>query len=410
MHSNLREFATPCRLNSPQGAVSVRIIAPEALDERLIDAWRRLGERALEPNAYLTPMFVLPALAHIASSATVSILLIEAAGGELIGIGLFNAKPLLPFLGLQSLVGFQSKHSYLSGLLVDRDHAACAVDAFFAFVSAPGTRCHGVRFNWLCTEHAVGALLLETARRHHVWWSESERMQRAALFPKNDEATAFVGRIPKSRVKDLRRCWRRLGETGVLDWRIHSGKNLSDEAIECFLALEHMGWKGEAGTSMRSKAANEQFFREMIKQFREADGVFFTELVLNERVIASTCNLISGNSAFAFKIGWDPGFARYSPGMLIELSLLEKVHEIFGHLDLIDSGSVEGSYLDTLWLDKRRLVSGVFATTKTGKLIFAVAAARRRLRRGATELQQAIDNAWQVLWSRIGMKPERGVP
>ena len=35
-------------------------IAPEAVDDGLIAAWRQLSERALEPNAYLTPMFVLP--------------------------------------------------------------------------------------------------------------------------------------------------------------------------------------------------------------------------------------------------------------------------------------------------------------------------------------------------------------
>lgn len=235
-------------------------------------------------------------------------------------------------------------------------------------------------------------------------------MCRAVLLPKSDDASAFVSRIPKSRVKDLRRCWRRLSETGALDWRVHAGKNLSDEAIERFLVLENMGWKGEAGTSMRANAANEQFFREMISRFREAGGVFFTELVLNERVIASTCNLISGNSAFAFKIGWDPDFARYSPGMLIELGLLENVPKFFGHLDLIDSGSVEGSYLDALWLDKRRLVNGIFATTRTGKFICALAAARRRLRLVGADLLRCIDAAWQLVCLRAGAKIERSAP
>jgi hypothetical protein len=62
MHENLCELAPPSRLNASDGRVSVRCISPEALAEALIDSWQRPSERALEPNADLTPMFFLPAL------------------------------------------------------------------------------------------------------------------------------------------------------------------------------------------------------------------------------------------------------------------------------------------------------------------------------------------------------------
>jgi hypothetical protein len=113
----------------------------------------------------------------------VTILLIEASSGELIGIGVFNTKPLLPFSSLQSLVGFRSKHSYLTDLLVDGEHAVAAVAAFFDFVGRTDTRWHGVRFDWLSAEHLSSALMIESARKRNIWWSESERMRRAVLLP-----------------------------------------------------------------------------------------------------------------------------------------------------------------------------------------------------------------------------------
>jgi len=392
------ETAMPGCLSPPRAAASVRVVAPAELDPGVIAAWRELSTHALEPNAYLTPMFVLPALAHLGSALPVRIFLIESECNELIGVGVFNIKRLLPLFGGQFLVGYRSRHSFLSGLLVDLEQAELAVDAFFAFVSRPATCWHGVRFDWLNTDNRLGHLLLESARRHNIWWSESERMRRAVLLPKGEDARALINRIPGYRLKELRRCLRRLGEKGKLDWHIHSGAALTEAVVERFLALEHMGWKGEAGTSVRANPAHEQFFTAMIAGFRETGGVFFTELLHDGRVIASTCNLLSGNSAFAFKIGWDPAYARFSPGMLNELYLLERANEIFGHLDLIDSGSVEGSFIDKLWFDKRELLSGVFATTRTGKLCFALAAARRRLRHGLAGLKTRGAEAWRRSW------------
>jgi CelD/BcsL family acetyltransferase involved in cellulose biosynthesis len=139
----------------------------------------------------------------------------------------------------------------------------------------------------------------------------------------------------------------------------------------------------------------------MIAGFRAAGGVFFTELLLDGQVIASTCNLISGNSAFAFKLGWDPAYAKYAPGLLNELFLLQNVQAKFSHLDFFDSGAVEGSFIDALWCDKRVLVSGVFATSLIGKLIFTSAALRRHLRRFGSTVHSATHHAIQTAWLRI---------
>ncbi|MCG2576999.1 GNAT family N-acetyltransferase [Dechloromonas sp. XY25] len=394
MHRDSCDFATTGKHSPYQvGGITARNISPSGLDSDLIEAWRCLAEHALVPNAYLTPMFILPALTHIAPPDPVSIILIETGRGDLIGLGVFQTRRLLPFFHWQALVSFRSKHTYLSGLLVDGRQAPAAVDAFFAFVSRPGSGWHGVRFDWLSAGDALDRLLQEVAHRRHLWWSESARMRRAVLLPWRHDTADLIARIPKAVLKNLHRCRRRLEENGPTDWRIHYGNEVGDEVVERFIALEHMGWKGKAGTSVRADPAHERFFREMIAGFRDTGSVFFTELLHAGQVIASTCNLVSGNAAFAFKISWDPACARYSPGMLNELHLLERAKEAVGHFDLVDSGSVEGGFIDKLWLDKRELVSGVFATTGIGTLLLALAGLRRRIRQVAASLGRTVAGA-----------------
>lgn len=57
--------------------------------------------------------------------------------------------------------------------------------------------------------------------------------------------------------------------------------------------------------------------------FNKTGRAFFTEIVLNDKIISSTTNLISGKAGFAFKVGWDIEFAKYGPGIVNEIKTLE---------------------------------------------------------------------------------------
>jgi CelD/BcsL family acetyltransferase involved in cellulose biosynthesis len=82
---------------------------------------------------------------------------------------------------------------------------------------------------------------------------------------------------------------------------------------------------------------------------------------------ASSLNLLSAGTLFAFKIGWDPQFAECSPGTLCELSLLEHCREIPG-VEQIDSCAKPGSYVENVWPWRQKLTTGVFTTSATGHL------------------------------------------
>ena len=44
------------------------------------------------------------------------------------------------------------------------------------------------------------------------------------------------------------------------------------------------------------------------------------------RAIAMKCNLRAGDGAVAFKIAYDEAYARFSPGVLLEIEQIERLH------------------------------------------------------------------------------------
>ena len=88
--------------------------------------WQALESRALEPNAYLSARFVLPALKHLPHAVPVWAVSVHdggARGGTLRGLGLFQPRPWRPLFPLPHAQVYASLHSYLGGLLLDAEAA-----------------------------------------------------------------------------------------------------------------------------------------------------------------------------------------------------------------------------------------------------------------------------------------------
>jgi CelD/BcsL family acetyltransferase involved in cellulose biosynthesis len=96
-----------------------------------------------------------------------------------------------------------------------------------------------------------------------------------------------------------------------------------DAALERFLALEHAGWKGESGSSLRSNEAHEAFFRSLFARAAPERRISLWELADGEgRTVAMTTRLQRGDVEFDFKRTYDEELGSYSPGRLLELELL----------------------------------------------------------------------------------------
>lgn len=377
------------------GSLHVRTVAPGVLSPADIRRWSALEARTAEPNAYLSPHFVLPALKHLPEHAHATITLVEhAAGGsaqagELVAVGVFQPTRASRLLPVPHGVAFSGRYVNQSGILLDAGAAGPALAALADHLGADG----GLEIPQCWADGTLAALAAGRDLQgvvHH----DSANDSRAVLYPPlaggQLQAMQHSGRI-----HTLDRHLRRLRRLGDVSWRCHRGQNLPASAVEDFLRLEHAGWKGEQGSSLHSHAHDEAFFREMVAAFAAEGRAIFTELSLGGRAIASICHFVSGRMAFSFKLGWDPAFKSYSPGLLNEIELMRHAEEAFADIDCFDSGSDPSGFINALWPSRRGLATVVLPHGSLGRAAARAASSawqwRRRLQPAAAPVQPIVE-------------------
>ncbi len=334
----------------------IRLRQPAELSEKDRQAWAALESRAAEPNAFMSPHFVLPALQHLDAGASVVLMWVErAAGGlkELAAVGVFRrclASRVFPWPHLSA---YQSEHTYLGGLLVDGDAVGPVVEAIRGFLARPGCVWKGLELPKVDTTGKLAEAVRQVAQQHRLpaqLLGPQERSMLTVAGCGEDLLRETLGK----KLNEINRCMRRLAEQGEVRWHCLR-KDIPEASVEDFLRLEHLGWKGESGTSMRSTKAGEDFFRDMVARFDRDGRALFTELRVDGRAVASTCNFVSGSMGFAFKVGWDPELRKLGPGMLNEVEFIRQVRTHCPDLAAFDSGASADSFINRLWPDRRSL-------------------------------------------------------
>jgi hypothetical protein len=128
----------------------VRQVQFDELDHETVKSWESLEDRALESNAYLSPRFVIPAMRHLGKPEELRqtiFVFVEKANGvtvDLVGAGVFVKTAGNRSFPLPHLRAFRSLHSYLAGILIDRDEAEGTLRSFFQFFCNKNANWHGV--------------------------------------------------------------------------------------------------------------------------------------------------------------------------------------------------------------------------------------------------------------------------
>ncbi|MEO8155955.1 MAG: GNAT family N-acetyltransferase [Rhizobacter sp.] len=382
----------------------VRAVNLNELTARDRQAWLDLESRAAEPNAYLSPHFVLPAARYLSPTEQPLLLLTErmAAGQrDLVGAAVLQRSRGSRLFPGSHWATYRSRHSFLSGLLLDR---SCAQESLLALLDhmrrEPGY--NGIELPQIWGDGPLAQAISEGAVRSASLHHDSEPEQRAVLRPA-DAGLPLLQTALSKRMKDLTRRMRRLGERGEVGWRYQREGGISDSTVEAFLALEHAGWKGEHGSSLRSNPADEAFFKQMIAGFGSEGRALFLELTLDGVAIASISNIISGGVGFGFKIGWEPAFKAYSPGLLNEVEFIRHAPEAFSDISYFDSGSNAESYINTLWPSRRPLTAATLPTAPLARLLTDSASSARQLKRRwkTSRLHSATYHAAKPEWMTL---------
>jgi CelD/BcsL family acetyltransferase involved in cellulose biosynthesis len=352
------------------------------LDDDFVCRWQRLEESSVGENAFLSPHVVLPAVRHLTTVDTEPFLITVESRDEsrLLSLGVFEdccASSLMPCSHLRS---WQCEYAFLDGMLIDRAAAAEAATYFFAWIADRAQHWNGVAFDKLPEDGAASGVLRQAADAAEATWFEDSSIERAAVMPSElpDDPLTLCSKKPR---QNFRRNLRRLGDHGAVDVEFITDRDRIADCTQTFLELESAGWKGEAGSAMASQPDRAAFARELIARFADDQRAVFTMLKIDNRPIGVSLKLLAGTTLFAFKLGWAPEFAKHSPGAVTVGEVMRQVRDILPQVTELDSCSRPGSDIESLWPHRRRLVSGVFASTPTARLATGALTRIKRLKR-----------------------------
>ncbi len=227
--------------------------------------------------------------------------------------------------------------------------------------------------------------------------------------------TRFQSRLSGSRRNTLQRKRRQLEQMGAVSMQLLvPDPQAAPQALHAAFEVEARSWKSTAGSAVLQTPRSLAFFKDLAQHFAGQRRLEIRLLWVGAAVAASQVGIVRGGRWWELKIGYDPHFARYSPGMLLGWEALRDAFErpLLAHEFLGSSAPWQRPFatgernLQTLVLYPLTLTGltalGIdFAAFASGRILAAAGAAVAALTRRRGDLGHAIRqrlahlrNAW----------------
>ena len=338
------------------GSATTRILrGAERTDPAFLIAWQKLVEGAAEPNPFFEPWFLTASFNHLDPNNTHT-LLTHWSQEQLTGL-MPLAQPtryygypmphLATWLHTNAFCGVPLVRSgYEQQFWRDALHHLDRNSRRALFLHCAQLPADGP------VNRALDTVLAQTKRRAVT----VDTAQRAMLSSQLSPEEYLKQNLSSKRRKELRRQRKRLEEAGALSFeRCDDGSGI-DQWIAEFLALEASGWKGDARSALGCDARTQAFFTHALNRAARFGRLERLTLRLDGAPIAMLANFLAPPGLFGFKTAFDERYARFSPGLLLQLENLDLLTR--PGIDWADSCAVQGhSMIERIWSEKRRVIS-----------------------------------------------------
>ena len=359
--------------------LAVRRVPAGGASEQDLAAWSALATRAIEPNPFFEPELLVPAAALYGG---IDLGLIENGDGELVGALPLRRAHRWRRIPAACLSVWRHADSYLGTPLLAPEAPAEALGALLDHARS-SARAGLIAFEWLGTGGPVEEALRAAVAERGVEPIEYESFERASLVHR-EQNDYLTQKLSKGRARELRRLRRQLVEQLGAPLEV-ADRTGDPQAIEDFLTAEAGGWKGTEGSAFLASPTYADFFRDVCARFA-ADGRLQLLVLSGGGVdVAWKVNFIAGDAVFCFKIAYAEQWARFSPGVQLELDFVEIFHGTSSRWS--DScAAPDNEMINRLWPDRRSIATllvptgGVrgAASRQSARTAMAV---RRRIRR-----------------------------
>ena len=319
--------------------------------DAFIAEWDELARSAVEPNPFCESWYLLSALRQFDTPGDVSLFLLRQ-GDHLVGLMPFA--PLSrygnrPVPNVQNWLHYNAFHG---APLVRAGQEEAFWRAYLAFLDGEGGQSLFAHFNGLTVGGSLAVALEHVCAKEGRAIGLVRSEERAFLQSDQTPDIYFEAAVRGKKRKELRRQKNRLSEDGALTFARYDDDHGLDAWIDEFLALERAGWKGESGSALDCSDETRNLFREALNGAAAQGRLERLDLRLDGKPLAMLVNFICPPGSFSFKTAFDEQYARFSPGVLLQIENLALLDR--RDVDWCDSCAAEGHpMIDSLWVDRR---------------------------------------------------------
>jgi hypothetical protein len=101
-----------------------------------------------------------------------------------------------------------------------------------------------------------------------------------------------------------------------------------DAALDKAFHIEAMGWKHAAGIALAADHRQAAFYRAYGRALARLGRLHVTFLGLDDTPLAMSIGEVHGGTYWAYKTGFDPGYRKYAPGILMQHNLIAHCAEL----------------------------------------------------------------------------------
>jgi hypothetical protein len=192
------------------------------------------------------------------------------------------------------------------------------------------------------------------------------------MLPRESSEVFLNEALSSNRKRGLRRWERHLAEIGPVSYCELQDDGI-DAWIDAFFEMEASGWKGRKGVAAIQDEHTQSFIRHALREAFHRKQLLTLALIVGSEPAASRFILTSGRAAFGYKISYREKYAHHSPGSLLEIESIRRMHDR-PEIKYLDS-CVAPSFAHYLpWLDKIGIADMTFSTgTIRGNAALALA-------------------------------------
>lgn len=326
------------------------------IDADLVDAWSDLARQASEPNIFYEHWCLRPALARLDHHPDLRLFLLwggEPGHSQLLGLLPLGPASRFGRWPVPHVQNWMHHNSFLGTPLVRKGceqlfwkELLIALDSsdWPGFLHINGMTIGGP------LDQAMRIMCSDHKRRCDLVHSEAR-----ALLQSDLHAEAYLqATVRGKKRKELRRQAKRLDELGDIQFGHQTDAANLDPWIDEFLQLERRGWKGFGGSALASSDQTREFFRETLLGAAQSGQLERLDIRLEGMPLVMLVNFHSAPGSFSFKTAFDEAFARFSPGVLLQLENLKLLEN--PAIAWMDSCAAENhSMIDSLWSGRRHI-------------------------------------------------------